>query len=307
MVDKVDDDDVSLEEVLENDEVEEKDDDTPADRGDDLDDEKGGDPKTESDSEQPDDADPADDSDDESSAEKEKDDTKDQRIPYERFKEVIDKSKAFETELNRLKEQLAKKDEDQGETAEDAISALEAEFQEAIDQADYNKAFTIKDQINDIKLEIATEKAIKTAEQGDAKSKDDLRWNAIAVEAETKFPQLSDKSESYDPQLVGDVLELEAAFVNSGAVATRSEALQKALAILTKVLDAPKETKKPSLAKEVKQGATKKADPPNLDKAVGTNDQKSLRDYATISDDDFDKLPDAEKKAARGDTIEEMQ
>lgn len=247
------------------------------------------------------------------------------QIPKKRFDEAVGKERAAreaaEKRAQELQEELAKK-----ATAAD-VAKLEEErdaLEEALDKAlaDNNaeekkrlrRAIREKDsQITDARVEARAAAATAVAVE-------QIRYDGVVSQLEAAYPFLNPEHESYDEGEAKELVELKAAFEAAGMGS--AAALRRAAKTLKPQLDAKvkkpgdegkkaaddAEAKKKAEEEEAKrrEAAVKKGQEAAAAAAPGgasgkVDNKAGDIKVGELSDDAFEKLPEAEKKRLRGD------
>lgn len=258
------------------------------------------------------------------------------QIPKERFDAAVAKERAraeaSEKRTKELEAELATK-----ATAVD-VSKLEGELdalEEALDKAladnDAGEKKRIRGEIRAKSAQITDARVEARSAAATAIAVEQIRYDSIVTGLESDYPFLNpDVSEGFDVELAGEVMELKAAYEATGLGSAL--ALKKAVGTLKHKLDAKKAPAKDekaeekaaatdAAAKKVKdaEDAAKAAEAKRREAAVaaglaakegqppapgaGGAVDKDLKDIdvGKLSNEAFDKLPDAEKKRLRGD------
>jgi len=181
------------------------------------------------------------------------------------------------------------------------LDAKEAEYAEALTDGELDKAATLRKEIRtyereSLKAELRNEallvESVKTVES---------RKAAVVAQAFADHPELDNNSDLYDPALVGKINRMQLAYAAEGKPA--DEALSLAIADFVKPAAAAAPVSKVDVPARARAAAAAAAQPPGLG-GTGTG-ARAARDVATdinsMTDAEFDALPEREKKRLRGD------
>jgi len=232
----------------------------------------------------------------------------DQRIPKKRFDEVNRRRKEAEAELEKLKnEQQAAENAAEGQFD---FNAAEAEYAEFLLDGKLEDAAAKRNEIR------AAEREVFMREQQAAQSstinatRESLKVDQVVSEATSRYPEFDPDSESYDELMVDEVGTFFNAYRSKGF--EQHEAMKFAIENVVKVYDLagpeaepePKPKPKPRRNIKDKIEQQKKA-PPNLnDAGVKSSDAgETGTNVSSLSEADFDKLPESTKKRLRGDLV----
>jgi len=234
-------------------------------------------------------------------------------VPKARLDEVLAKQKALQKQLDEVTAANEKAEE-----APDAydFDAKEVEYQNMVLDGESEKAVALRREIRkaekaELEYEMRQEMS-QTVQQ-------DRQMTALqqaATAMEDAYPEFNRNSESFNQELTDEVVELRDAFIIKGYEAV--DALSKAVNFVVKdnALDAPA-TEGSALAakaKSVDEMAKKRAQvskklkaaeaqPPELPgESASRGDSKGL-DLSTMTEDEFNALPEATLKRLRGDIL----
>jgi hypothetical protein len=129
------------------------------------------------------------------------------------------------------------------------------------------------------------------------------RTDAVISQAFVDYPQLNDKSATYDKALVGKINRMQMSYVADGQPA--DEALAAAILDFMPAVAAAVDTGKTAAdlaAAKIRNAKAAGAQPPGLG-GVGTGERAraAAADVTNYTDAEFAALPDREKKRLRGD------
>lgn len=227
-------------------------------------------------------------------------------IPKKRFDQLNERMKAAEARVKELEKQGGK-EEPAAPSVDFDFDAKEQEFLEAHADGEFDKAKAIRREIREAERELYRQEAEQAAKRATGRSRAQQEHDAAVSELEEAFDVLNPQSEAFSEELVGEVLELQEMFASKYSPA---DALRKA-ALHTMALhgfnaqeegptaEAPKvEPKKPDVRKKV-EAANKQ--PPRMPAGEGTGEKKT--DPMSMSEQEFDALPESAKARLRGDLV----
>lgn len=227
------------------------------------------------------------------------------RIPKKRFDEINERRKAAERRLAELEAQ--NRASDPGQYVEFDFDAKEEAYAQKVLDGDLAAAKEIRAEIRRAEQtafeRMAEARAVKVGERQKLQSELDV---AIA-ELNTAYPIYDPNSDSYDQDVVDETLELQRGFIDRGY--TPSAALRRAAEYVaavnglkpeaemaTPVTVPPVPPKRADIGKKL---AAAEKQPP---KQQGRNSAtEGLVDLDSISEDEFDALPESKLRSMRGD------
>lgn len=242
-------------------------------------------------------------------------------IPKERFDSAVKKARLAEEAAVKRAEAL----ETQLKAQQGKVDAekIDKEIDELSDKLDDAVRDGVKEEAKRLRAEIraktqmlADARAEVKAQYATAMAVEQIRYNALVDRMEIEHPELNpDNEDTFDEELVAEVSELKTAFEKSGL--SSSESLSKALKAVYRNGPKPADEKKVDAkdkaddrkADSVAKGLdTKKKQPPGPGIKAGASSDKAGKKEASLnvgrmSDKEFDKLPEDERKRARGDTL----
>ena len=241
--------------------------------------------------------------------------TKKPMVPKARLDEVLAKQKALQKQLDEIKAANEKAEE-----APDSydFDTKEVEYQNMVLDGETDKAVALRREIRKAEREQLEFEMRQEMTQTVTK---DRQMNALQQAAnvmEETYPVFDSNAEEFNQDYTNEVVELRDAFIVQGFEAV--DALSKAVNFVVKDhdLDAGLEADEtPSLAgkaKSVDEVAKKRAQvkkklqaadaqPPELPgESSSTHGEKAL-DLSTMTEEEFDALPEATLKRLRGDII----
>jgi hypothetical protein len=235
-------------------------------------------------------------------------------VPKSRLDEVLTKQKALQKQLDDIKAASEKSEE---APEEYDFDAKEGEYQTMVLDGETDKAVALRREIRkaergQLEFEMRQEMS-QTVQQDRAATA--LQQAATAMEE--SYPMFDQNSDSFDESLTNDVVELRDAFIFRGYEPV--DALNKAVNFvvkdnqLTSVVDEAIPALASSSKKSVDEVAKKRSQvskklaaaesqPPELPgESVGRSDPTV--DVASMTEDEFNALPEATLKRMRGDIL----
>jgi len=236
------------------------------------------------------------------------------KVPKDRFDEVNEKRKKAEERAERLQAQIDELAAVKEEVVEEPPEPYDyaSQDKEALDAAlegDQEKYNRIQAEIREQqRLEILAA-AKQLASQGDQEVRETITFEEAGAAIEAAYPEFSQTTDVYNPEAREELLDLYLGYAQSGRY-SRVEALQRASDKAARLygLDRKAEQETPDNVVSIKPSdpkskvAVAKKQPPAMEgKARETQEPRT--DYASMSDEEFDMLPDAAKARARGDFL----
>ena len=234
-------------------------------------------------------------------------------VPKARLDEVLAKQKALQKQLDEINAEREKADE-APETYD--FDAKELEYQNMVLDGETQKAVALRREIRKAERE---QLEYEMRQEMSQTVNQDRQMNALQQAAnamEEAYPVFDRNSESYSEDMTNEVVELRDAFMMKGYEAV--DALSKAVKYVVKDhdLDQPAEST-PSLAgkaQTVDEVAKKRAQvskklkaadaqPPELPGESSSNHGEKGLDLSTLTEEEFDALPEATLKRLRGDIL----
>ncbi len=238
------------------------------------------------------------------------------RVPKARLDEESAKRRKAEEELEKLRAQLAAQARAQEESAtpkgpsmdelEKELEDLEEKYEDAVINGEKDTARKLRGQIAKARDTIIESRVTTKAEAARSAALEQVQFDNFLDRTLAAYPELDRSSEEYDSASEADVMDIAEAFLAKGQ--SRVEAIGKAVKLVLGAKkaaepEAEPKTEKKTLGRKVvdteKQGAVKQ--PPSL-KPVGDSGDKQPSLHA-LPEDQFNKLSEAELRAARGDDI----
>lgn len=270
------------------------------------------------------DADPDPDKVDDRAEDKKGDKKREPRIPLSRHKELLEKARAERdalaerlssyqrgTEVAQINEDISKHEND--------IIKLEKEYTVLLADGDADKAALKMAEIRALDRKVAEAKGDMKIAAAEARATERMRYETTLERIESAFPQLNPDHDSYDKELMGEVVELKSAYEARGL--TPTAAMQKAVKLLVKpettrqtdAIETTPRVKEKDVAAERKKDAVAKTvdavkkQPPSTTK-VGLNSNElggslTAQDVIKLSQDEFKKLPEEALSKLRGDEL----
>ena len=193
-----------------------------------------------------------------------------------------------------------------------SLEAMYEQVEEARADGDTKLAAKLQRDIDAKNREISRLESERVAGKVTAETRVNVQYDSMIESLERGIPALDPAHEEYQPELVQELEFQVAAYEKAGLTATA--ALRRAVTLLFRVDPwAPRtaaakaeepapaakkpDDKKPDIKKAI--DTSKKQPPDASDRGVNVEDKKI--DPRKLSDEDFDKLPEATKRRLRGD------
>ncbi len=235
------------------------------------------------------------------------------KVPKDRFDEVNDRMKTAEKKVESLEKQLEGVIEEQN--AEEPLppydyAAKEKEAMDALLEGDQEAYAALRTEIREAERAETLAEARKVAESGDVRTREDVDFEEAGSVIETNFPEFSTQSETYNAEAREEMIDLYIGYAQSGKY-SRVESLQRAADKAARMysLEGANAEPPPDNVVELKPVDVKKKaeiaenQPPELKgKAAGEDDEPKLN-LQTMSDEQFDGLPESTKRRLRGDVV----
>ena len=236
------------------------------------------------------------------------------RVPKARLDEESAKRRKAEEELEKLRAQLAAQARAQEEAAkpkgpsmdelEKELEDLEEKYEDAVINGEKDTARKLRGQIAKARDTLIESRVTTKAEAARSAALEQVQFDNFLDRTLAAYPELDRSSEKYDSASEADVMDIAEAFLAKGQ--SRVEAIGKAVKLVLgakKAAEPEPKTEKKTLNRKVvdteKQASVKQ--PPSL-KPVGDSGDKQPSLHA-LPEDQFNKLSEAELRAARGDDI----
>lgn len=235
-------------------------------------------------------------------------------IPKARFDQVNTRRQLAEARAAQLEEEnqrlkagkaTAPTEEQQQEQPLD-LKALRKQRTEAMMEGDIDKVSELDEQIESEVERRAASKAMQAFEQREAQR----AFEKAVREATNAYPFLDSTKEDKNPEAIAEVVEWRDFYINKGM--SPAEALTKAVGKVgpqyAKADPEPKDDTSPGdqiAARRraiIERNAKLSQPPPTTQTGTGERAERTKADaIEKMSDEDFEKLPAAEKKRLRGD------
>lgn len=247
----------------------------------------------------------------ENTLEEEVDARKKPMVPKSRLDEVLAKQKALQKQLDDMKAQQ--------QPAEDAPEAYdfdskEIEYQNFLLDGEASKAAALRQEMRKAEREQLAYEMRQEMTEKVSQNQQATALQQAANDLEANFPIFNQNAAEYDAEITQEVIELRDAFMVQGFGAV--DALSKAanFAIKSHGLEAAATLNAPSApkAKSVDEVAKKRAEvtkklkaaesqPPELPGESSANRGEKPIDVSSMTEDEFNALPEATLKRLRGD------
>ncbi len=237
-------------------------------------------------------------------------------IPKPRFNEVNERKKQLERENAELKARLAAAEAGPKEPTAAAFDfdAAEAKYMEAVLDGDKEKALVIRREIrSEEKKALETEVVAPRTEAARRGATVDVRVEAVVAQINAEFPVFDPQSESYDPDMTDEAVALARTYQARGE--SFDKALRRAVDKVVKANElAPAPASEPAPAPKPEPKAAPKPSPEQLKakvEAAGKQPPKPnervpnepAKDIDSMTQEEYDALPEATKARMRGDYI----
>lgn len=234
-------------------------------------------------------------------------------VPKARLDEVLAKQKALQKQLDEVN--AANEKSDEAPEAYD-FDAKEDEYQNLMLDGENAKATALRREIRQAERAMFQYEMRQEMAQNISADRQMTALQQAAAAMEEAYPVFDQNSESYSEDLTNEVVELRDAFIarNYDAVDALSKAVQ--YVVKSNDLDQPADSA-PSLAGKsspVDEVAKKRAQvskklkaaeaqPPELPGESSSNHGEKGIDLSTLTEEEFDALPEATLKRLRGDIL----
>ncbi|HBO2628177.1 TPA: hypothetical protein L4I13_003572 [Pseudomonas aeruginosa] len=241
-------------------------------------------------------------------------------VPHARFNEVNETLKseraarlALEEELARTRGQVPPKQEQPNDGPKPYdFDAAEDRYNDAIMSGETDKAKAIRREIRQEEQKqferAAEEKAAATYDarrQQDEKKAAERALQDVAKQAYEDYPFLNDQGEAPNEDAIEMVVAVRDANMRKGMDA--ADALRKAVAKVGPMFSEKKPAKDDDPEKRsarervIQRNLERERQIPPRDQGLG--ERSRVIDYSKLSEEEFDALPDTEKRRARGDFL----
>lgn len=243
------------------------------------------------------------------------DEASDKKIPKDRFDEVNERMKKAEGKVESLEKQLETVVEEKVVEPEPEPYDYAANDKAAMDamlEGNSEKYAELQKEGRDAIRDETLREAKKLARQGDDDLKDTLTFEEAGSVIEADYPAFIKDTEVYNHDAYEDLMDLYVGYAKSGKY-TRVQALQKAAESSARLHGLSKTTNSeaevPDNVVEIKPTDVKakakvaNGQPPAMEeKAAGESEEPKL-DINSMSDEEFESMPESTKKRARGDFL----
>jgi hypothetical protein len=241
--------------------------------------------------------------------------SEDPRIPKERFDEVNERMKRAEEKLKRLEaeQKLLEATAPEPESEPYDYNTKDQEAMDALLEGDAKRYSEIQDEIRQAAKDEAIREAKKLAAEGDSQVRETLTFEETATRIEQEYPQFSEGTDKFDQAAYDDLMDLYADFAQSGRY-NRVDALRKASQMAAK-LHGLDHSSTPEAATPTPDNVVniKKSDvaakaklaerqPPKMEGGA-VSAQEPTHDLGSMSDEQFEALPESTKRRLRGDIL----
>jgi len=243
--------------------------------------------------------------------------TKKPMVPKSRLDEVLSKQKALQKQLDDMK---AAQVVAESAPEEYDFATKEVEYQTLVLDGEAEKAAALRQEMRKAEREQMAFEMRQEMTQTVNQNQQATALQTAATDLEVNFPVFDQNSESYNAEYTQEVIDLRDAFITQGLGAV--EALGKAANFVVKSYDlveaeadegsALSGSKAP--ARRADEVAKKRAEvsrklraadaqPPELPGESSANRGEKGLDVASMSEDEFNALPEATLKRLRGDIV----
>jgi len=242
--------------------------------------------------------------------------TKKPMVPKSRLDEVLSKQKALQKQLDDMK---AAQVVAESAPEEYDFATKEVEYQTLVLDGEAEKAAALRQEMRKAEREQMAFEMRQEMTQTVNQNQQATALQTAATDLEVNFPVFDQNSESYNAEYTQEVIDLRDAFITQGLGAV--EALGKAANFVVKSYDLVESGDEASAlsgskapAKRADEVAKKRAEvsrklraadaqPPELPGESSANHGEKALDVASMSEDEFNALPEATLKRLRGDII----
>ena len=238
-----------------------------------------------------------------------------QRIPKQRFDEVNLRRQAAEAKAKQLEEELKRLQGSSEGVEEFDFDAKEEEYMSAVVDGEFAKAKAVRAEIRRAEQTAYQQQMVQTRSEAVTQTQAELDYRSTVRELEAAYPVLDYRNqESYDQLATQEALELHAAYMQMGKYQSPSDSLRAAVNLIAVKynLDAPGAEEvepeveapapRPRAATAKRKKAAAAASQPKIPSNGSVGTPASV-DFASMSDDEFDALPETKKAELRGDLM----
>ena len=242
--------------------------------------------------------------------------TKKPMVPKSRLDEVLAKQKALQKQLDDMK---AAQEVAESAPEEYDFATKEVEYQSLVLDGEAEKAAALRQEMRKAERDQIAFEMRQEMTQTVNQNQQATALQTAANDLQENFPVFDQNSESYNAEYTQEVIDLRDAFITQGHGAV--EALGKAANFVVKSYDLVESGDEASAlsgskapAKRADEVAKKRAEvsrklraadaqPPELPGESSANHGEKALDVASMSEDEFNALPEATLKRLRGDII----
>jgi len=239
--------------------------------------------------------------------------TKKPMVPKARLDEVLAKQKALQKQLDEIN--AANEKADEAPESYD-FDAKEVEYQNMVLDGETEKAVALRREIRKAEREQLEYEMRQEMSQTVSQDRQMTALQQAANAMEEAYPVFDNDSEEFNQDMTNEVVELRDAFIMKGYEAV--DALSKAVKYVVKDHDldqtvdevpslAGKAKKTDELAKKRAQVSRKlkaaDAQPPELPGESSAHHGEKAMDLSSMTEEEFDALPEATLKRLRGDIL----
>lgn len=238
-------------------------------------------------------------------------------VPKSRLDEVLAKQKALQKQLDDMK---AAQEVAENAPEEYDFDSKEVEYQQLLLDGEAEKAAALRQAMRKAEREQIAYEMRQEMTQTVAQNQQATALQTAANELEANFPVFDQNSDVYNAEYTQEVIDLRDAFITQGFGAV--EALGKAANFVVKSYDlvdaspatstlgadtAPAARQADEVAKKRAQVSKKlkaaEAQPPELPGESSANRGEKPLDISSMTEDEFNSLPEATLKRLRGDIL----
>ena len=238
-------------------------------------------------------------------------------VPKSRLDEVLAKQKALQKQLDDMK---AAQEVAENAPEEYDFESKEVEYQQLLLDGEAEKAAALRQAMRKAEREQIAYEMRQEMTQTVAQNQQATALQTAASELEANFPVFDQNSDSYNAEYTQEVIDLRDAFITQGFGAV--DALSKAANFVVKNYDlvepapatstlgadsAPAAKPADEVAKKRAQVSKKlkaaEAQPPELPGESSANRGEKPLDISSMTEDEFNSLPEATLKRLRGDIL----
>jgi len=239
------------------------------------------------------------------------------KVPKDRFDEVNTRMKSAEDEVKSLKKQLETVVEEKTPDPEPDpydFATKEKEAMDALLEGDQDKYAEIRAEIRTAERNDTLREAKRISAQGDSDLQETMSFEDAGEAIEVQFPQFLETDENFNSDAREEMLDLYVGYAKSGMY-TRVQALQRAadkaakIHGLVAVSEEAEEIADPTKVVDIKTADHKKKaeaannQPPAMEATHGGKNEEPKLDVHSMSDEEFDSLPETTKRRIRGDVM----